>query len=84
MKGAEIELLREWVDKLSYRYIEVKEGQFPGDSNGGEIYTFTLMGGEWSGFSYVINGENDCYIQSEGNWFSVINSTNPPVSESTE
>ena len=84
VEGIEIEPLREWLDKLSYRHLEVKEGQSPGDSDGGEIYMFTLIGGEWSGFSYVINGENDCYIQSEENWFSVINPSNPPVAESNE
>lgn len=82
--GAEIDLLRDWLDKLSYKHIEFKEGQSPGDSNGGEVYTFVFTGGGWSGFSYVINGENDCYIQSEGYWFSVANPTNPPVSEPTE
>ena len=84
VEGTEIERLREWLDNLSYRQLKGIEGQSPGDSNGGEIYIFELVGGEWSGFSYVINGKNDCYIQSEGNWFSVANPTEPPVSEPTE
>ena len=82
--GAEIDHLREWLGKLSYKHLEVKEGQSHGDSNGGEVYTFVLTGDEWPGFSYVINGQNDCYILSEGNWFSVTNPTNPPISEPTE
>lgn len=81
VEGTEIDLLREWLDKLSYKHLEVKEGQSPGDSNGGEVYTFVLTGGEWPGFSYVINGQNECYIQSEGNWFSVTNPSDPPVTE---
>ncbi len=80
----EIDLLREWLDDLSYKHIEVEEGRSPGDSNGGEVYSFVFTGGEWPGFSYVINGESDCYILSEGNWFYVANPSKPPVSEPTE
>ena len=81
VEGAEIDRLREWLDSLSYKHLEVEVGQSPGDSNGGEVYIFALTGGEWPDFSYVINGENNCYIQSEENWFSVINPTDPPVAE---
>lgn len=85
IKGVEVNLLREWFDSLDYRHIEVKEGQTPGDVNGNEVYTFEFTGGDWLGFSYVINGENDCdLLNPEGNWFSVTNPTNPPVSEPTE
>lgn len=83
--GTEIDSLREWFNKLSYKHIDVKEGQSPGDSNDNEVYTFVFTGGEWLGFSYIINGENDCYILSpEGNWFSVTNPSNPPVVRPTE
>ena len=82
IEGTEIDTLREWFNELSYRRIEVKEGQSPGDSNGNEVYTFEFTGGEWLGFSYVINGENDCYILNpEGNWFYVTNPSKPPISE---
>ena len=82
IEGAEIDLLREWFNNLDYKYIEVKEGKTPGSVNGNEVYTFEFIGGEWLGFSYVINGENDCYILNpEGNWFSVTNPPNPPVFE---
>jgi len=84
VEGAEIDLLREWFDKLSYKHIEVKEGQSPGDSNGGEVYTFVFTGGAWSGFSYVIGGENHCYILSGENWFSVTNPSNPPLYHTIE
>ncbi len=84
IEGEEIDRLREWLDKLSYKHLEVEEGQSPGDAVGGEVYTFVLTGGEWPDFSYVINGQNDCYIQSERNWFSVNNPINPPVTEPTD
>jgi len=82
IEGTEIDPLREWFNDLSYSHIAFEEGHSPGDSNGGEVYTFAFTGGEWSGFSYVINGENDCYILNpEGNWFSVTDPTAPPVFE---
>ncbi len=83
IEGTEIDTLREWFDKINYKVIrDVKEGQTPGDSNGNEVYTFEFTGGEWLGFSYVINGENDCYILNpEGNWFSVTNPLKLPISE---
>ena len=80
--GAEITSLREWFNNLNYNLLEIKEGHTPGDVNGNEVYTFEFTGGEWLGFSYVINGENDCYILNpEGNWFSVTNPSNPPISK---
>ena len=84
VEGTDIDPLREWYNTLSYRYREFEKGQSPGDSNGGEVYTFVFTGVEWPGFSYVINGENDCYIQSEGNWFIVTNPSMPPVVEPAE
>ena len=85
IEGTELASLREWFNNLDYKLIEVKDGQSPGDSNGNEVYNFAFTGGECLGFSYVINGENDCYILNpEGYWFSVSNPTNPPVSEPTE
>lgn len=80
IEGPGILDLKEWFDNLNYKLIVVKDGQSPGDSNGNEVYTFAFTGGEWSGFSYVINGENDCYILNpEGSWFSVANPSIPPV-----
>lgn len=82
IEGTEIANLKKWFDNLGYKLIDVQNGQTPGDSNGNEVYTFEFTGGEWLGFSYVINGANDCYILNpDGNWFAVTNPTNPPVSE---
>ena len=84
VEGTDIDLPREWYNNLSYRHRAFEKGQSPGDSDGGEVYTFVFTGVEWPGFSYVINGENDCYIQSEGNWFAVTNPSMPPVSQPAE
>ena len=83
--GTEINTLREWFNKLSYSHIAFEEGRAPGDLDGIEVYTFAFTGGEWLGFSYFINGEDNCYILSpEGNWFSVANPSNPPVGQPAE
>ena len=55
------------------------KGQSPGDTDGGEIYEFVLTEGDYPGFTYVINGPNDCYLLIEGEWFVVTNPTNPPI-----
>ena len=85
VEGTELNLVREWFNCLDYIHIEFAEGQTPGDINGNEVYIFEFYGGEWTGFSYVINGENDCYILNpKGNWFAVINPSNPPAIEATK
>ena len=85
VEGTEIAPLREWFNKLDYNLIEVKDGQSPGNVNGNEVYTFEFIGEDWLGFSYVINGENDCYLLNpEGYWFAVSNPSTPPVTEPTQ
>ena len=77
----DVEALRDWASKLEYELLEFEEGQSPGDSDGGEVYDFALSEGGYSGFSYVINGSEDCCLLIEGYWFSVKNPSNPPVIE---
>ena len=83
--GGEIALLRQWASELKYKYVEFEPGNTPGDSDGGEVYTFKLTpdenNGGWPGFSYVKNGPDDCWLLIEGRWFSVSNPSYPPVSE---
>ena len=78
-EGEDVESLRNWAAKLEYELFEFEEGQSPGDSDGGEIYDFVLTEGGYPGFSYVINGTEDCYLLIEGYWFSVKNPSEPPV-----
>ena len=80
-EGEEVAALRDWASKLEYELFEFEEGQSPGDSDGGEVYDFVLTEGGYPGFSYVINGTEDCYLLIEGYWFSVKNPSNPPVIE---
>ena len=77
--GEEVDHLRDWATELQYKLIEFEEGQFPGDSNGGETYDFALTEGDYPGFSYIINGADNCYLLIEGYWYSVENPSNPPV-----
>lgn len=78
-EGEDVESLRNWAAKLEYKLFEFEEGQSPGDSDGGETYDFVLTEGGYPGFSYVINGTEDCYLLIEGYWFSVKNPSEPPV-----
>ena len=84
VEGADIDLLREWLNNLDYQYRYFFEGRTPGDSDGGIVYEFVLTGVEQTRFCYVIRGENDCYLLSGENWFPVSNPTDPPVSVPTK
>lgn len=83
--SGEIALLSQWAAGLEYRHVEFDEGNTPGDSDGGEVYDFLLTPGAqeggYPGFSYVINGPEDCWLLIEGYWFSVKNPSDPPLRE---
>ena len=49
------------------------------DEEEGERYDFVLTEGDYPGFTYIINGPDDCYLLIEGNWFSVLNPSYPPA-----
>ncbi len=81
----EIASLSEWAAGLKYAHRTFAEGESPGDSDGGECYSFSLTPGEheggYPGFSYVINDPEDCWLLIEGYWFSVKNPSDPPLAE---
>jgi len=77
--GEQLVTLRTWANGLNYEHRTYEDGQSPGDTDGGEIYEFVLTEGDYPGFTYVINGPNDCYLLIEGEWFVVTNPTNPPI-----
>lgn len=77
--GAEIESLRVWLSELKYELVEFEDGQSPGDNDGGETFDFSLTEGDYPGFSYIINGTDDCYLLIESYWYSVANPSIPPV-----
>lgn len=70
--------LREWLHSLDYNRLESKDAPSLDDGTYLGIYKFASIDGDWSGFSYIIIGEDDCYIQSEDQWFSVLNPVLPP------
>lgn len=80
-EGQDVDSLRKWASELRYKRFEFEKGQSPGDSDGGEVYDFILTEGNYPGFSYVINGPEDCYLLIEGIWYSVSNPSDPPVTE---
>ncbi len=79
-EGEEINGLKEWANNLKYDIVEFEESQTPGESEGGEVYDFTLTEGNYPGFSYIINGDN-CYLLIEEYWYAVSNPSNPPITD---
>ncbi|SDF40064.1 hypothetical protein SAMN04488542_11054 [Fontibacillus panacisegetis] len=71
-----LEKWKSWLEGLSARQKIFEEGNTPGDSDGGEVYSFTINNGEAS-ISYVINGSDECYVLCESEWHAVSNPTNP-------
>ena len=65
----------------NYTLFEYEKGESPGDSDGGEFYSFTFAEEDNSESSYVINGPEDCYLLIEGRWYLVKNPLEPPISD---
>ena len=81
-QGEAVDALRDWAAGLETEPRTFAEGQTPGDSDGGEVYTFTWTGEEPSELSYLIHGEDACYLLEDGTWYEVRNPSDPPVKES--
>ncbi|KAI4447830.1 hypothetical protein C823_002349 [Eubacterium plexicaudatum ASF492] len=79
--GDELETLKNWILRLNYSVVQFEAGHSPGDEAGGEAYRFDMTGADHPGFSYVINGPDRCYLLMDGNWYSVSNPSNPPITE---
>jgi hypothetical protein len=79
IRGNDLLLLKEWVSGLECEQKDYEQGNTPGDTEGGEAYSFTFNGKPDLDFSYVINGENDCYLLFGSTWYSVSNPSVPPV-----
>lgn len=80
-EGENLDYLKVWVDNLQYEHQTFIKGNSPGDCEGGEVYFFEMTEGDYPGFSYIINGKNECYLLIEGEWYYVLNPSDPPVVE---
>ena len=76
IEGTALEKLKIWASNLSMKHKVYKDGSSPGDVDGGEVYSFN-MGNNYTDFSYIINGENDCHILIGDEWYEVLNPTVP-------
>ena len=79
ISGNDLLLLKEWVSSLQCEKRIMSKGNTPGDTEGGEAYSFTFDGKPDLDFSYVINGKKDCYLLFGSTWYSVSNPSVPPV-----
>ena len=77
----ELETLKNWFLGLNCSMVQFEAGNSPGDESGGEVYSFNMADIDHAGFSYVINGPDRCYLLMDGNWYSVSNPSDPPVTE---
>ena len=82
VQGEAVDALRDWAAELETEPRTFAEGQTPGDSDGGEVYTFAWTAAEPPEFSYVINGEKDRYLLAGGTWYAVTNPSDPPIEKS--
>ncbi len=67
--------LSEWLCGLKYERRRFPAGETPGDSDGGEVWAFTFKTGR---LSYVDNGESECYLLFDGEWYAVDNPSKMP------
>ena len=77
----ELESLKNWVLGLNYRTVSFEAGNSPGNESGGEAYSFNMTVTDHPSFSYVVNGQDRCYLWMDGTWYSVSNPSDPPVTE---
>ncbi len=73
-----LEALEGWLSSLKCELRHFEHGNAPDAFEGGESYTFTT---EKASFSYIKNGENDCYLKIKDGWYFVKNPTDPPEFE---
>ena len=76
IEGAKLDELKLWASNLSMKHKVYKDGSTPGDVDGGEVYGFN-MEDNYTEFSYIINGEKDCYILIDDKWYVISNPTDP-------
>lgn len=78
VSGRELDSVKSWAEGLRYKPKRFKDGEAPGDADGGEVYSFAPGDGS-PGFSYYIGGPDKCYLLLDGRWYAVSNPSEPPT-----
>ncbi len=73
----QIDNLYEWFVNLSLTKTQFAEGKSPGDSDGGEVYNFTLHNDNSTSFVYGKYGPDEQYIIYYDEWYKVNNPSDP-------
>lgn len=76
-----LEEIEYWLSGLKCERRSFEHGYAPSDADGGESFTFNTGKGS---FSYIKNGEDNCYLLVGGDWYFVKNPENPPRLEDGE
>jgi beta-lactamase regulating signal transducer with metallopeptidase domain len=74
-----VRTLAGWVGSFKLEHKDFAVGQIPGDSDGGEVWSFDVNGINGL-FVYYKGGAEDCYIIYNGEWYKVQNPADPPIS----
>ena len=78
--GETMQRLNAWLSGLQCQEKTFTPGKTPGDANGGETYVIAADASDGSvRYSYIKNGENDCWLLADGVWYAVQKPCDPPV-----
>ena len=73
-----INQIANWLNQLILSEISFPENETPSDTEGGESYSFHVYEQQNDiVFSYIINGNENCYIHYNGEWYTVKNPSTP-------
>jgi hypothetical protein len=81
--GDEVRALAKWLYALKLERKEFSAGQFPGDRDGGEFWSFNVNGidGINGLFGYGDYGNGECYALYNGERYYAQNPSDPPIPE---
>ncbi|MBQ6065445.1 MAG: hypothetical protein IJK89_01365 [Clostridia bacterium] len=80
VRGETMQQLNAWLSGLHCKEKTFAPGKTPGDANGGETYVITASSSDGNvRYSYIKNGETDCWLLADGGWYAVQKPGDPPV-----
>ncbi|HBA46200.1 MAG: hypothetical protein HFH85_17755 [Lachnospiraceae bacterium] len=81
VEGEELAILREWTNALQYEIKDFENKDTPDKAEDSELFSISISGGDYPGFSYIIDSSGIHYLLIEGYWYSVTNPSYPPLTD---